>query len=69
MDKYGIAPGSDFMEQPVLVAGAVLQRPKIPATRSIPTFHAPMPKEPKVIGGGHAPATKPKMGAALRIFK
>jgi len=28
-----------------------------------------MPKEPKVVSGGHAPATKPKMGAALRVTK
>lgn len=69
MDKHGVAPGSDKIEQPVLVAGAVLQRPKVPATRAIPTVKIPMPKEPKVVSGGHAPATKVKMGAALRITK
>ena len=69
MDKHGILPGSDKIEQPVLVAGAVLQRPKVPATRSIPQTKVPMPREPKVVSGGHAPATKPKMGAALQVTK
>lgn len=69
MEKHGILPGSDHIDQPVLVAGAVLQRPKVPATRSIPQTKLTMPREPKVVSGGRAPATKPKVGAALQVTK
>lgn len=48
--------------QKVYVAGAVLDRPKLPATRAIPQTHMAPPKRVKVESGVKPPATKPTYG-------